>query len=184
LTTVGDARRIPQFAKWGCIVTALNKKLVDLDRSKLLGFDHSDASALPAAKVGPKELVSNDAAAPSTKIGAKVGLKGTIRRSPLPGDDQAVGVPAALSAKVGIKTVITSVETASGFRSTLDEAPEDRSSISALTFSTADALSIGLDWTHLLGFDQAVRPTAMVGEKDNSPALRAKVGSKDPGRPA
>ncbi|MEX1107666.1 MAG: hypothetical protein WEC00_02025 [Dongiaceae bacterium] len=124
---------------------------VNLDCSRLLGFDQGTSAAMPHA--------------------AKVGEKRALNGRPI----------AALAAKVGTKTVITSVATASGFRSTLNDASSDRASTSALTFSTVGAPSIGLDWSHLLGFDQAVHPTAMVGEKPSNPALRAKVGSKDPG---
>ncbi|MEX0809652.1 MAG: hypothetical protein WD044_13075 [Dongiaceae bacterium] len=151
-------------------MTDSDRLTVDLDRSKLLGFDQeSGGRNLPAAKIGPKD---SPASAPGMPNAARVGIK---RLNPCS--------VAALSAKIGTKTFITTVETASGFRSTADDLGSDRPSM-ALIFSTVDAPSIGLDWSHLLGFDQADRPTAMVGEKDNSPALRAKVGSKDPGRPA
>ncbi|MEX2200284.1 MAG: hypothetical protein WD711_02725 [Dongiaceae bacterium] len=135
-------------------MTDLYKTTVALDRSKLLGFDQESGSGT----------------LPAAKIGPKNSPASTPR------------MPNA--AKVGTKTVVTSVETANGFRSTADDLQSD-APLTALTFSTVGAPSIGLDWSHLLGFDQAAQATSfpstnatMVGQKPVGPALRAKAGNK------
>lgn len=53
---------------------------IDLDWSRLLGFDqtmHANGSTVIAAKVGDKDVIRRE---PSTALGAKVGSKTCLRR--------------------------------------------------------------------------------------------------------
>lgn len=151
-----------------------NRTTVRLDWSKLLGFDQataeSAASAPYAAKIGVKQMVRRPGEVDSVAMARRTNV--AAERTP---DGWQI---TALSAKVGTKTFITSVATATGFDSALEDGPAagPSRSAAALTFPTATypaTLSVDLDWTKMLGFDQAAT------ENGGSAPYAAKIGAKD-----
>jgi hypothetical protein len=138
-----------------------NRTTVRLDWSKMLGFDQAtteNAESAPyAAKIGVKQMVRRPGEVDSVAMARRTNFvtKRTLDGSPI----------AALSAKVGTKTVVALVATATGFDAALEDGPAVGPSPSAATliFPTAKIpanLSVDLDWTKMLGFDQAATENA------------------------
>jgi hypothetical protein len=147
-----------------------NRTTIELDWTQLLEFGQAiaetGARAPYVAKIGVKQMVRRPGEVDTVAMArlTEVGTTPILDGWPI----------AALNAKVGTKTFIPSVATATGFRTTLDDRPA-ASTGPALTFPAVRVpanLSINLDWTQLLGFDQAMTEA---GERAR---YAAKIGIK------